>query len=211
MKAKHIHRITGWVVILTLLLFGATASIASEDAPDSPEKVVQNLQATLLQAMREGEQLDFTGRFELLAPVIDQSHDVDMIIKTILGATIWFDLDAEQQTLITDTFRELSIATYAGRFTEYNEEQFEIIEQRDLPRNQILVRSKLTKGDGGIVNFDYVLQQLSGQWRIVNILFDGVSDLAIKRSEYRAVLQRDSFSELIEMLKEKIVLAEQES
>jgi phospholipid transport system substrate-binding protein len=40
-------------------------------------------------------------------------------------------------------------------------------------------------------------------------LFDGVSDLAIKRGEYRAVLQRDGFQALIEMLKEKIALTRQ--
>ena len=195
------------LIILVMLLSFTTGSMATETEPDSPQQVVHNLQTSLLQAMREGEQLDYQARFEFLAPAIDQSHDIDMIIKTILGATFWSELSPEQQVLITDTFRQLSIATYAGRFTQYDGERFEITEQRELPRDQVLVRSQLIKGDGGSVNFDYVLHQLSGQWYIVNILFDGVSDLAIKRSEYRAVLQRDGFSALIDMLEEKIILA----
>ena len=71
------------------------------------------------------------------------------------------------------------------------------------------MRSQLIKSDGGIVNFDYVLHQTEGKWRITNILFDGVSDLAIKRGEYRAIMQRDGFQALIEMLKEKIALTRQ--
>jgi phospholipid transport system substrate-binding protein len=59
--------------------------------------------------------------------------------------------------------------------------------------SRLLVRSQLIKSDGGIVNFDYVLHQTEGKWRITNILFDGVSDLAIKRGEYRAIMQRDGF------------------
>jgi phospholipid transport system substrate-binding protein len=159
--------------------------------------------------MREGEKLDYDGRFKYLQPVIDQTHDIDLIIKTILGTTYWSQLDNDQQDLIVETFRQLSIATYAGRFVQYEGEQFQIIEQRVLPRDQVLVRSQLTKSDGGTVNFDYVLHQVAGGWRIVNILFDGVSDLAIKRGEYRAILQRDGFQALIEMLKEKIVLTRQ--
>ncbi len=159
--------------------------------------------------MRDGEKLGYEGRFKFLEPVIDQSHDIEMIIKTILGATYWSQLDSEQKKLIIDTFRQLSIATYAGRFTHHEGEQFEVIEQRDLPHGQMLVRSQLTKSDGGTVNFDYVLQQAEDRWRIVNILFDGVSDLAIKRGEYRAIMQREGFQALIELLKEKIVQAKQ--
>ncbi|MCH9639253.1 MAG: ABC transporter substrate-binding protein [Betaproteobacteria bacterium] len=189
--------------------FSVAEAIATDTESVSPDQVVHNLQTSLLQAMREGEQLDYQGRFEFLSPVINQTHDIDLIIKTILGATLWFEMGVEQQTLLTDTFQKLSIATYAGRFFKYDGEQFEISEQQELPRDQVLVRSRLIKGDGDSVNFDYVLRQSKGQWRIVNILFDGVSDLAIKRSEYRAVLQRDGFSVLIEILEEKIILAQQ--
>ena len=45
---------------------------------------------------------------------------------------------------------------------------------------------------------------------IVNILFDGVSDLAIKRSEYRSVIQREGFQSLVETLQAKIAEAEQD-
>ena len=182
---------------------------APDSAPESPEQVIQKLQSSLLQVMREGEQLGYEGRFKFLAPVIEQSHDIELIIKTILGATYWSQFDKEQKSLVVETFRQLSIGTYAGRFSQYEGEQFEVIEQRSLPHDQTLVRSQLTKSDGGTVNFDYVLNQTEGRWRIVNILFDGVSDLAIKRGEYRAIMQRDGFQALIELLKEKIILTRQ--
>ena len=192
-----------------MLLPVNVAFSVSDAGSDNPEQVIHKLQSSLIQAMREGEQLGYEGRFKFLEPAINQSHDIELIIKTILGATYWSQLDKEQKSLIVDTFRQLSIATYAGRFDQYEGEQFEVIEQRALPHEQTLVRSQLTKSDGGTVNFDYVLHQTEGHWRIVNILFDGVSDLAIKRGEYRAILQRDGFQALIELLKEKILLTRQ--
>ena len=190
--------------MLVMLLPISPAFSAAESETRNPEQVIQYLQSSLLHVMQDGEKLGYDGRYKYLEPVIDQSHDVDLIIKTILGATYWSQLDATQQNLMVETFRQLSIATYAGRFTHHEGEQFRIIEQRDLPRDQILVRSQLTQSDGGTVNFDYVLHQDQGHWRITNILFDGVSDLAIKRGEYRAILQRSGFQALIDMLKEKI-------
>ncbi len=194
-----------WLLMLPISLVGNVSASTAE----APEQIIQKLQSSLIQVMREGPQLGYEGRYKALTPVIDQSHDIELIIKTILGATYWAQLDNDQKNLVIDTFRQLSIATYAGRFTQHEGEQFEVIEQRELPHEQMLVRSQLTKSDGGVVNFDYVLQQKEGRWRIVNILFDGVSDLAIKRGEYRSIMQRDGFAALIELLKEKITLAKQ--
>lgn len=210
MKVKQTIKTIGLIVWCLLCMMPVSTVLSSSDIEsENPEQVIHQLQSSLLQVMREGEKLGYEGRFEFLQPVIDRSHDIGLIIRTILGSTYWSQLDKTQQNLIVETFRQLSIATYAGRFNQYEGEQFQIIEHRALPREQVLVRSQLTKSDGGKVNFDYVLHQTEGRWRIANILFDGVSDLAIKRGEYRAILQRDGFQALIEMLKEKIILAQQ--
>lgn len=209
MKAKQMVNIFRWCLVLVMLLPITSAFGTAGSENRNPEQVIQYLQSSLLHVMQDGEKLGYDGRYKYLEPVIDQSHDVDLIIKTILGATYWSQLDATQQDLMVETFRQLSIATYAGRFTHHEGEQFRIIEQRELPREQVLVRSQLTQSDGGTVNFDYVLHQDRGQWRISNILFDGVSDLAIKRGEYRAILQRSGFQALIDMLKEKIASTRQ--
>jgi phospholipid transport system substrate-binding protein len=41
-------------------------------------------------------------------------------------------------------------------------------------------------------------------WQIINIIADGVSDLALKRSEYTSILSRDGFDVLIAKITEKI-------
>ncbi|WP_242447090.1 ABC transporter substrate-binding protein [Nitrosomonas supralitoralis] len=211
MKVKQTPKLIRWLLILVMLLAIPAAQSSPNSETDSPEQAILYLQSSLLEVMRESDQLDYDERFKYLQPVINKTHDIDLIIKTILGATYWSQLDSAQQELMIETFRQLSIATYTGRFVQYEGEQFQIIEQRSLPREQVLVRSLLTKSDGGTVNFDYVLHQVEGNWRIINILFDGVSDLAIKRGEYRAILQRDGFQALIDMLKDKIAQTRQNS
>jgi phospholipid transport system substrate-binding protein len=49
-----------------------------------------------------------------------------------------------------------------------------------------------------------MLKEKGASWRIINIIANGVSDLALKRSEYTAILQRDGFDALISQINEKI-------
>ncbi len=198
-----------YLAALILTVSALFASWAEAQEPASPEQIVNGLQEALIKSMREGPTLGYKGRFDLLAPVIDRTHDLDFIARTTLGAN-WSKLGAEQQRTFKDVFRELSIATYAGWFKEHSGEHFEFLDKQTLPRDQVMVRSRFLQSGAEPVRFDYILKKNKDGWRIVNILADGVSDLALKRVEYRAILQRDGFSNLIDMLRKKIVQAEQE-
>ncbi len=209
MKAIHSIKSVLSVLAITALLQGISMSWAEETTPaDGPDEVIRNLQSTLLQSMREGEELGFQGRYDLLAPALSQSHNFEFIIRTVLG-TYWTEFNQDQQREISDIFNQLSIATYASQFKAYNGEQFEILKNRPFPQNHIEVRTHLIKSDKSTVDLRYLLRQEDTGWRIVNIVAKGVSELAIKRTEYRSILQRDGYPALIELLKEKITEAEQ--
>ena len=195
------------LLIMTAMLLYLPASWAQKPDTTSPVQTVNSLHRTLLKGMREGDKIGFQGRFKLLAPVINRTHDLGFIAHTILGK-LWTKLDREQQHIFIRTFRKLSISTYAGWFKNYEGERFEFIEQKTIPRNQILVRSRLIKANGDTVSLDYILRQGKEGWHIINILADGVSDLALKRVEYRSILRQKGFTVFIDMLKEKIALAE---
>lgn len=201
---KHILQLQ----IITLMLGVAPLSWAQNAISGNPEQTVDRLHETLLKAMREGEKLGYQGRVALLAPVIDQTHDLDFIARNALGAN-WTQLDAAQQRTFTDVFRKLSIGAYAGWYKSYNGERFEFLEKQAIKGDQILVRSRMVPLKGDSISFDYILRPGKSGWRIVNILAEGVSDLALKRVEYRAILQRDGFATLIDMLKKKTAMAEQ--
>lgn len=202
-------------LLLAVTLIMATGSLQAE-APETSEnseakQVVSVLQDGLIQAMQQGQKNGYSGRQQLLAPIIEQTHDLAFVVRSVLGSH-WIKLDADQQQTITRVFQENSIATYADRFDQYDQydqEQFVIIDQTQLPRNRLLVRSQLTRLDDKPVNFDYVMDKSSGSWRIINILVDGVSDLALKRAEYGSILQKDGITALIDLLQNKTASIEQ--
>lgn len=209
MKSHYNLILLHYLIVFSLMLFPPALSYSQPPENETPEQVIHELQATLIQVMQKGAELGYQGRFDLLAPVVQRSHDLPAIIKAVLG-THWNKLTEEQHQAITEMFSKLSIATYAERFNQYDQERFEFIEKRALPKDQVLVRSQLMQADGKAVNFDYVMRQGSNQnWKIINILADGVSDLALKRAEYSAIIHRDGFSALLSQLEQKIIQAEQ--
>ena len=194
------------LIVTSMLLYIPVAWTQGLDTTD-PAKTVNSLHSSLLKGMQGGDKLGFQGRFKLLAPIVERSLDLDFIAKTILGK-LWTKLNREQQQIFISQFHKLSISTYAGWFKKYDGEHFKYIDQKTMPRNYVLVRSQLIKSNGDTVSFDYLLRQDKKDWRIINILADGVSDLALKRVEYRSVLGKKGFKVFIDMLKKKIELAE---
>ena len=60
--------------------------------------------------------------------------------------------------------------------------------------------------DAAPIALNYLLHNRDGRWRIINIIADGVSDLALKRAEYQRVLEEQSFAGLLAHL-EKLTVA----
>ncbi|MEY4960828.1 MAG: hypothetical protein RL610_1007 [Pseudomonadota bacterium] len=194
-------------MIGVLLIGGMSVSWAQKTDSSSPEQVVRRLHESLTEAMREGSRLGFKGRLELLTPIVTRTHELDFIARTTLG-NLWSKLSPDQQLTFADTFRQLSISSYADWFKSHEGEAFEFVDQQSMPREQVLVRSRIVKGKDEVARLDYVLRETKDGWRIINIMANGVSDLALKRVEYRSILERDGFPALIDMLKKKIAAAE---
>lgn len=185
--------------LLWLLLSGAASSFAA--TVQEPADVVVKLQRTLLAVWRSDA--SFKKRYETLAPVVDASHDLANMARFALG-TRWQELSKAQRELFLASFRRLTIANYADRFAQYSGERFVQSGQRELAMGQYLVQTDLIQSDGERVRLDYLLHQRDGQWKIINILADGVSELAIKRSEYTAFIRDHGFTALIKELQRKI-------
>jgi phospholipid transport system substrate-binding protein len=153
--------------------------------------------------MKDGDQIGYQGRTDQLAPVIRSNFDMPFISRTVLGK-YWETFNNEQRSRFIEAFTRLSIATYAANFDSYSGEHFKLISEKEVSGDRILIQSQIIKSDGGQVQLDYLLHRTDAQWRIINIIAEGVSDLALKRADYSAFLKSKGFEALLEKLNEKI-------
>jgi phospholipid transport system substrate-binding protein len=165
--------------------------------------VVVGFQGRLLEVMKRANELGYAGRLQTLAPAVTDSHDLPTLARIVVGKR-WKTLSPGQRQRLVAVFATLSVATYAYRFDGYSGERFELVSQQRTERGDALVRTRLINEDGEEVRLDYLLRTDEGRWRIVNVIADGVSDLALKRAEYRGILRREGFEGLISKLQDKI-------
>lgn len=176
---------------------------AAAPATGTPATVVQELQQALLALDRRSPDSSAAERYRDLEPLVRDTHDLAFMARLVLGPD-WDTLDPAPREEFAELFARLAVANYAERFRGLADERFIDAGARELRGGRVEVRSQLLSADGGSVNFVYVLHQPPGQdWRIINILADGVSELALQRAEYRRVLAGEGWPGLLEHIKNK--------
>ena len=188
----------------TFLFFTVTNACAQDGSAYSAKQVVETFQAELIAVMKDGKKLGYSGRYEKLDGPVSNSHDLTKIARIIVGKE-WEKLSEAQQQQLVDVIIRLSIASYAHNFKDFAGESFIFDSEEETARGGVVVHSHLNIPDDKPVKFDYMLKEKGTSWRIINIIANGVSDLALKRSEYTSILQREGFDALITKINEKIV------
>lgn len=152
--------------------------------------------------MKHSKKLGFEGRYRKLAPVIDQSFDLHRIARLALGSD-WSKLSGTQQKAYATMFRKDTIATYASRFDGYDGQSIKIkgVQQAPAGRKQV---NTVIVSDGKSTPINYLLTNESGQWRIVNVVAKGVSDLALKHGQYHGAIQQNGPDGFIRQFKHQL-------
>ena len=203
-------------VLLVAFILSWTAAVpvhAVEQAPQKapaeasnkagPRQAIKRLDDALLAVMKQAKKLGYEGRYRRLAPVIEQVFNFPGIAALTMGS-YWTTLNAAQQREFITTLRDYTVATYAARFDGYSGERFAVKSVQSLQANVVVVYSTLTEADGKVHSFDYLMQPVAREWRIVNVVADGVSDLALKQAEFTHLMKLKGFTGLIADLKSYI-------
>jgi phospholipid transport system substrate-binding protein len=188
-----------------LMLAGTLALVTVARADDgSATAVVNRLNTALLDAMKQGDATGYQGRFDRLARVMRQVFDFDFMAEKSLG-NAWSALSASDKARWRDLFSEFTIANYAANFDRFTGQQFQVVGEDASVNDSKLVKTKVVTPGADPVDLTYRLQKGTGGWRIVDVYLNGtVSELALRRSDYASVLQRDGFDALATVVHGKI-------
>jgi phospholipid transport system substrate-binding protein len=169
-----------------------------------PATVAHELNASLLDVMKNAKALGYAGRQEKLGPVVDRAFDVPFMAEKVIGRH-WQTLDDAGRTRWVALFREFLIANYAGRFEGYSGQTFEDLGDEPSAFDTVLVRTRLLNPPEENVDLNYRMHEVAAGWRVIDVMLKGtVSELALRRSDYTAVIDRDGFAALETYLREKI-------
>jgi phospholipid transport system substrate-binding protein len=94
--------------------------------------------------------------------------------------------------------------TYAARFGKVAPDAFRPLEAGAPDANgRVQVTTAIKRESQPDVTLEYLLQPDGDDWKIINIVADGVSDLALKRAEYQRVFASGGIEGLIAELEQQ--------
>ena len=193
--------------VLLLLASGAAADPAAPPAPDAEQatRLVEGLHEVMLGVMKQAGELGYEGRLARLQPAIESRYDFAFIAEKSVGLA-WKDLDTAQRAKLVDALGRLAGANYAARMAEFSGERFETIGTESASQGTILVRTRVLDEGSEPIPLDYRLRGTPDLGlRIIDVFYDGtVSELAMRRSEYAALLKKGGIDALLEALEKKI-------
>ena len=193
-------RLAGLALCFCLLLALPGPSQAATEA----SAVVDRVNSTLIEVMRNADRLGYEGRFKALSPVLVDSFNFPAMAKISVGKH-WRSLNDAQKKEMIQAFARLSVATFASRFNAYSGESFQILGESEQRNDSILVQNQLIKRDGERISLNYILRRFDDRLRIIDVYLDAkYSELALKRSEYTTVIKRDGFPGLMSAMEKKI-------
>ena len=191
-------RMLGFTAVLVL-----AALVPAEGAEAPASALIERFHETLIGVMKKAETLGFEGRYEKLAPAVKETFNLAFMARFAAGSH-WKRLSADQRGKLIEAFSALTIATYAERFDGYSGERFDTLNEKQFRRRTRLVKTGLVKSDGETIILNYLVGQRGGKWGVIDVHFKGVSELAVRRSEYTSVLKRKGFGTLIAVIEKKI-------
>lgn len=121
--------------------------------------------------------------------LLNDSFDLETIGRFVLGR-YWKTSSEQQRQEYIGLFRKMVVDVYAKRFGDYKGQKFETRGSRADGDKDTIVTSYIIPGNGPEVQVDWRVRYKNGQYKIVDVIVEGVSMSVTQRSDFAAVIQR---------------------
>jgi phospholipid transport system substrate-binding protein len=188
-------------LLVALAISGGPGSARA--AVSGASEPIRQFYDVLLSNMQNGAVLGPKGRFEKLTPVIAQIFDMQYMTRIAVGPA-WSGISDAERQRVMDAFGRYVAATYANNFDRYSGQKLQVTDEQ--PRaSGVIVDSRIVRADGSLVTIRYLMHDGGGAWRVADIYLSGtISEVAVRRSEFTSIIERQGVSGLIQMLEQKV-------
>jgi phospholipid transport system substrate-binding protein len=198
---RFIFSRTTLLISALFLVFWLAIAPPSKAEASEATAVIDTFHAALLNTMKSAKKLGVKGRYDILKPAVLAAFDLRTTVRVATGSA-WRKASSAEKGELVRTFEHWTISNYVSQFKGYSGEGFKTHSERAGPQKTRLVKTDIKRVKGNPVGLTYVLKQKNTKWRIVDVLLENsISQLAVRRSEYREILAGGGIKKLVETLK----------
>jgi phospholipid transport system substrate-binding protein len=199
-QGQSMSGLASGIACLLLLLGRVTVQPAAAGGATEAMKSTINEALNIIQ----DKDLKQPGRTEerrrRLEQVVGDRFDYQEMSRRALGAP-WNRLSDKDKEEFVALFKTLLTNSYADKIESYSGEGVQYINERT-EKNYAEVRTKVLTGKVEIP-LDYRLLNKGTDWRVYDVVVDGVSLVNNYRGQFSKILRSSTYADLVDQLREK--------
>ncbi|NBB06217.1 MlaC/ttg2D family ABC transporter substrate-binding protein [Pseudomonas monteilii] len=163
-------------------------------AAQSPHDVVQSTTTELLSELKANKeqyksnpQAFYDTLDRILAPVVD----ADGISKSIMTVKYSRKATPEQMQRFQENFKRSLFQFYGNALLEYNNQGIVVDPAKADDGKRASVGMKVTGNNGAVYPVQYTLENLGGEWKVRNVIVNGINIGKLFRDQFADAMQRN--------------------
>jgi phospholipid transport system substrate-binding protein len=178
-------------LLFSLLAFTGV-SVAATDAHTVVEQTTNKLLADL-KANKDKYRTDPAAFYNAMDAILGEVVDADGISRSVMTVRYSRRATPEQMQLFQENFKRSLMQFYGNALLEYNNQSIRVlpgsIAQGD---NRSEVRMEVTDHKGIIYPVSYTMVKINNQWRMRNVIINGINLGKLFRDQFAEAMQRNA-------------------
>ncbi len=195
-------------VVLAIVFFGIAgmlpAGAGAIAGGTEAEAFVRDLASNAVAMVGRDNQTESEREAEF-RQIVRRGFALDLIGRFVVGR-YWREMTEAQQREYQDLFAEWLLKSYAGRLGGYRGQSLEIVKSVDAGTRDVFVRTHVIRPDGPPIAADWRVRDFDGDYKIIDVVVEGVSMATTQKSEFESVIRRVGVEGLLETLRDRLAL-----
>jgi phospholipid transport system substrate-binding protein len=184
------------ILLSTLFLFFSTnIAQASPEVGQYVNKLVDQVSTMLAD-----ESLSSETKVSKSRGLLSKNLDFDWMANYALGRNKQ-NLDSTQIQEFNKAYTQYVVKAYSNLVKNYNGEKTKINKVRELDTNEYMVNTTVAKPGGQTIKVDYLIHAKTSEFKVADIITEGVSLVNTQQSEFNSTIQNKGFDVLLKKLK----------
>lgn len=189
------------LVVFSVLIFSFSSVLASKQ---SPQQCVEEMLGTI-QKIQTDDKLSLEqkktnrARSEKALGYLN----ISVISQKALGK-YWSKRTDEEKKQFSQLLSDLFITVAFPNSGKFFAELDWVFSEPEIDKGKALISMQLTHKDEGEIEIDFLLQQSSSDWKIVDVHLDGVSMRNNLRSQFYRIISKKNFNDLVTRMRKKL-------
>lgn len=203
-RARHpMAAMKSFFAVCLIVAAAGTAAAAQKPAPDVLVKNITDEVISIIkqdQDIRAGNQKKLN---ELVEAKVLPHFDFRRMTALAVGRH-WHKASAEQKDMLSSEFRTLLVRTYSSALSTYKNQAIEFKPLRAAAEaTEVTVQTQVRQPGTAPIGIDYSMENISGSWKVYDIVVGGVSLVTNYRETFNAEIRDSGVDGLIKSLASK--------